>query len=416
MYAMSSKLTPSHTPKPRVLFVLPARARGGAEIRLLGMLERFERIEPLLLAHGSLPGVSECQVACDDLDRFAACRDPYPYDPGTIRNYGEAVARVAARVQPDITFGWMHNGSFCVADARTRHALRGYAVGSVLGPPSAHFRLHGRAATWYERRLFRGVCWRLDRLVTNSSGVRADLVRHFGAPPARVRAIHNGIDLERVRALARVRDVNSPPPKQGPRLVASGRLSLEKGFDLLIRAFAEVRRLIAADPGCLPGPGHGPGPGAGPELVLIGDGPERQRLERLIGEQELGESVRLTGYLDNPFPWLASADLFVSASRLEGFGNALVEAMALGVPVVATDCASGPREIIASTSDGLLVAQDDVNAMSEAILILLKDADRRARLAEGARQRAEAFSSALMITGYEALLLELTASAAASRA
>jgi glycosyltransferase involved in cell wall biosynthesis len=156
----------------------------------------------------------------------------------------------------------------------------------------------------------------------------------------------------------------SETDNDGRHIVAMGRLEPVKGFDLLLRAFAACRDR------------H-------PDwtLTILGDGKERQRLEALAKELGITAHVRLPGTVADPTPVLRRADLFVLSSRFEGFPNALLEAMALGVPVVATDCAGG---IVRHDVDGLLVPRDDPSALADAMAVLMDDEPRRLRLSERA--------------------------------
>jgi glycosyltransferase involved in cell wall biosynthesis len=151
----------------------------------------------------------------------------------------------------------------------------------------------------------------------------------------------------------------------GRHVMAVGRLDSQKGFDLLLRAFAVCRE-------------------ARPDwkLTILGDGEERQRLEALVKELGVGAHVRMPGTVPDTTPFLRRADLFVLSSRYEGFPNALLEAMALGVPVIATDCASGPKRIVRHGVDGLLVRSDDATALADAMADLMDDEPRRLSMGE----------------------------------
>jgi glycosyltransferase involved in cell wall biosynthesis len=159
------------------------------------------------------------------------------------------------------------------------------------------------------------------------------------------------------------------------RIVGLGRLGTEKGFDLLIRAFASVA-------------------GAHPDwtLTILGDGPEREALTAEIARFGLERRISLPGNSKTPMTELARADLFVLPSRYEGFPNALCEAMASGLPVVAFDCKSGPAEIVRHGVDGLLVPAENVDALAAAMAELMSDPERRRALGANAPAVAERFS------------------------
>ena len=159
------------------------------------------------------------------------------------------------------------------------------------------------------------------------------------------------------------------------RIIGMGRLAREKGFDLLIRAFAAIA------------PEH-----PGWELTILGEGPEREALVRQAEASGVGARVRLPGWEADATSVLRRADLFVLSSRYEGFPNVLCEAMACGLPVVAFDCPSGPSEIVRDGVDGLLVPPENVPALSATISSLIAAPERMRRLGERAREVSDRYS------------------------
>lgn len=214
-----------------------------------------------------------------------------------------------------------------------------------------------------------------------------------GARPGRLVVIEDGIDLVPYRATgpeqaASVRAALDLAP--GTLLVgAVGRLDPQKGHPELLRAWARVRVAF-------------------PEAVLLiaGEGPDHSALERLARELGIARSVRLLGFRGDVPALLAALDLFVMPSRWEGFGLALVEALASGKACVASSADSLP-EVLGDA--GVLVPPRDPQALAAAIGRLLADAGERARLGVLARARAELFSVERMVRRYEALYSELLA-------
>lgn len=178
------------------------------------------------------------------------------------------------------------------------------------------------------------------------------------------------------------------------RLIAVGRLEQEKGFDRLLEAFVS---LTARHPDW--------------DLEIHGDGSLRDDLRRRISRLGIDARVRLVGWTRPIWPALRAADLFVLPSRYEGFPSALLEAMAVGLACVATDCPSGPREIIRPGIDGVLVPADNVTALAEGLSRLMGDESERARLGEAARQVVERFGWDAMTDAYLDTLRQAVAGA-----
>lgn len=234
---------------------------------------------------------------------------------------------------------------------------------------------------WQNRLAYRLAPWlypRADRVVCLTKAVQHELVDHFGVAP--YRAVHLGtnavLDHGDLAQLAR------PMFRDPGAIVAVGRLSPEKDFQRLIKAFAALSLVHPV------------------RLTILGEGPERARLERLIAERGLGQRVSLPGFVANPLEYVRRARLLVSASRYEGFGNAIVEALACGTPVVATDAPHGPREILADGQFGILVPPGNATAlafgMARALRMPVESGPLRARAAEFTTERAVAAFGAML--------------------
>lgn len=178
-------------------------------------------------------------------------------------------------------------------------------------------------------------------------------------------------------------------PGSGRTLVAVGRLDRQKGFDLLLRAYAICAKKHDAW-----------------SLVIVGEGEERGVLEALAEELGLKDRVSLPGRVKEPAQILRGADLFVLASRYEGFPNALLEAMACGLAVISTDCASGPRAIIRDGLDGVLVPPNDVDALALAMDRLMANQAERQRLGARAVEVVERFSIQAIMKTWDDLVTD----------
>jgi glycosyltransferase involved in cell wall biosynthesis len=193
-----------------------------------------------------------------------------------------------------------------------------------------------------------------DGVVSVAQGTADDLVRTAGLRPAHIEVVHNPIVTPELRAMAD-EPLDHPwfRPGQPPVVLAVGRFTPQKDFGTLIRASSRV--LLAG----------------GARLLILGDGPERAHLEALVSTLRLEGSVDLPGWVANPYPYMVRAGAFVLSSRWEGLPSVLIEALFCGAPVVATDCLSGPSEILEGGRYGLLVPVGDEDALAEGIAAAL---------------------------------------------
>jgi glycosyltransferase involved in cell wall biosynthesis len=189
-----------------------------------------------------------------------------------------------------------------------------------------------------------------DLVVAPSEGVGEDVIAITGLPRSRIAVVHNPVFRPEIIELSR-QSVDHPWFRDSavPVLVAAGKFKPQKDFATLLKAFAELR-------------------GKRPlRLLILGEGAERVALEQLVQSLDVAADVDMPGYVENPYAYFKQAAVFVLSSAWEGLPNVLIEAMACGCPVVATDCPSGPGEILDQGRIGQLVPVGDVAAMARAI-------------------------------------------------
>lgn len=248
-------------------------------------------------------------------------------------------------------------------------------VGTPLSVSVAAKRFHP-FRTFRERRRIRADYRLLDGITAVSDAVAADLRQHFAVSEVPLRVLPNPIipaDLAQ-RAAApcphpwlRLELGSGTESAKAPVILAIGGLRKVKDFATLLRAFARVPAVLGA------------------RLIVLGEGKERARLTALAERLGIADRVDLHGFVDDPFPYLARARLLVLSSRREGLSNVLVEAMALGTPVAATDCPGGVRGLVAQGDLGPLTRVGDAEALAASMECLLQsptDADTLRRAAE----------------------------------
>ena len=193
-----------------------------------------------------------------------------------------------------------------------------------------------------------------DGIVAVSEGVAKDLAHITNLPRSRIRVIYNPTVTPELLNKSQ-EPLDHPWFKEGepPVILAVGRLEPQKDFPTLIRAFAKVQKLQSA------------------RLMILGSGKEQASLNQLVQELDVEKDIAMPGFAKNPYNYMRKAAVFVLSSAWEGLPNALIEAMALGTPVVATNCPSGPEEILDRGKYGKLVSVGDEDKMAEAILSVL---------------------------------------------
>lgn len=231
------------------------------------------------------------------------------------------------------------------------------------------------------RRAAEAMLWRrADGVLAVSDDVARDVVRTTGIAGERVFSVPSPILPDRLPGLLPERGVDGTV-----RILAMGRFVRQKGFDTLLRAFALLRARRKA------------------ELVLAGDGPDRDALLALTRALGIEDHVRFPGLISDPFAQMAAADLFVLSSRWEGMPGVLVEAMAMGCPVISTDCPGGSRELLRHGALGPLVPVDDAAALADGMDAALAHPVASSVL----RERVRGFTVAGATAAYEQALLAL---------
>ncbi len=289
-------------------------------------------------------------------------------------------------------WNWLRRGRFDVAvtflfysDVLGRWLAHQAAVPRIVSSIRARNILYRGWQRWLVRWTMRWV----DAVVLNSRQVRAFAQQEEGANPARILVIPNGVDARRFSPhggtqllVDRRRQLNLPP---GTLVLGSvGRLDPQKGFDILLKALTWL-------------PGE-------VQLVLLGLGPAEVHLRQMVAEMALVKRVHFVGYQDETLSWLHSFDVYVQPSRFEGMPNALMEAMAAGLPVVASRV-DGCLELLPDERFGWLVSPEDPAALAEGLRAALGDPEEAAQRGQAARMHVEQhFGLQQMLDAWERVL------------
>ncbi|HEX8522726.1 MAG TPA: glycosyltransferase [Tepidisphaeraceae bacterium] len=364
--------------RPLKLLIVLIEIHGGTGVfcrNLAAALRRFYpddyQIDLLLLRKGSATGADR-QLFNHIEELGATVHDDWRRFTETLPNALQ-VKRAIQRLDPDVIFA-LHNWPSVIVPAV---APKRRVILSVHGHLSTLLRANitRPLVRWLIRRRYR------KRLViVPTQAIADDLLLNFNV--SRTKVIPHGIDVDRVHALAEEPATDLPPR---PYIVALGHLVPAKDYPTLLRAFAEAKAK-----------------GFSHHLAIIGEGELDQALNDLASSLNANETVHFLGKRENPYPYLKHAQFFVLASATEGFGLALLEAMALGLPCLSTNTA-GPMEILSRGKHGMLVPVGDPSALAAAMITLANDPVRRDELSRAALARVQHFGFETMARAYHEL-------------
>ena len=328
---------------PRLAIFLPALYEGGAERTLLklgiGLAECGYPVD-LVLIHRVGPYLSDVPKSIR-LVVLNSSRDVFSLVP---------LIRYLQQERPDVLLSGLYTNIIALLAKRLARVPTRVVVSerNTLSQSVKHYssdlrlRLMPYLVKWFYP-------W-AESVVAVSEGVANDLSQVTGLPQERIDVIYNPVVTPALVAKTRA-TVEHPwfEPGMPPVVLGAGRLTAQKDFPTLIRAFAQVRAHRSI------------------RLMILGEGEERANLQKMICDLGLEADVTLPGFLLNPYPLMRQSSVFVLSSRWEGLPGALIEAMFCGVPLVSTDCPHGPREILMEGRYGRLVPVGDVNAVAQGI-------------------------------------------------
>lgn len=357
----------------QVLIFRPTLADGGADRVTVTVLQHLDRSR----FAPSLALVRRTGVLVDEVPRDVPVIDLGAPRLATAVPY---LARAIRELRPDVVL-CTAGGANVVAVAA--HRLAGSKARLVLSERNALRRsnLSGMRIA-VELRLKRFAYRRADLVTAVSEGVADDLVELLALDRRRVQVVYNPLIADDLAVRASEPVAHPWFAEPDPVLLAVGRLVEAKDYPTMLDVLAAVRRSTAA------------------RLIVLGEGPLRGELEARARAMGLGDAVAFLGFDRNPYRYMKRARLLIQSSRAEGLPGTLVQSLACGTPVVATDCDHGPREVVRDGVDGFLVPVGDSGALAARVVELLRDGALRGRLGAAGAEGARRFSIASSMQRY----------------
>ncbi len=367
----------------KLFIVIPSLAAGGAERVVLNIANNIDRskFSKIKLILFEKAGIFLNDLS-DDIEVIAIKRQYHKY--GLQWLIVLQLARLIRIEKPDviISFMWYPNLITIISKLLSKYKGR-----LILSERASLYLSFGFVGNLLRRFAMRYLYSFSDVLVVNSKGLADQIKTKYPFLSNKLQVIYNPVDIGRLKELSKEEVLHPWFKESVPIIVGVGRLGPEKGFDYLIRA---INILVDSGEQC--------------RLILIGKGKEESLLKAIASELKISDRVFFAGLQRNPYKYMSRASVFVLSSLSEGFPNVLLEAMALGVPPIATRCQTGPEEIIKHGENGLLVPVADENALAEAIRELLRNDELREKIALSAKKKAQEFDVKYIVKKYEDVL------------
>lgn len=323
------------TDKKKLMFLIPSLDVGGAEKVTLNILKKINK--------------SNYEVLLVVLNGEGPLKNTVPENVKLIIVNSERlryalfdIAKILRKTNPDYIFSTIGYLNLAMIFLKHLLHLKARLIIREASTPSKYFEQMSWINKMIQKKLYKNLYPKADKIIAQCESMKIDLVEYVGIPTDKIVTIYNPIDIY---------DIGNKSKEYFPiefnnnstKIVSVGRLVEAKGLDTLLKAFKKLTQLNSIDM----------------QLYIIGEGPLKNNLIKLALELNISEQVNFVGFIENPYPYILNADLFVLSSRWEGFPNTVLEALACNKKVVATDCHSGPKEILGDNQYGLLANVDD---------------------------------------------------------
>lgn len=323
--------------KRKVAFILPSLRGGGAERVITNIIKsldhnKFDISLILLKKEGPYLDLLPNYIRVVDLNTFR------------VRNSIIPLINAINKIKPDTILSTMGHLNLLVLATRFLFKGNPKVIVREANTPSKRISKKERILIQVYKYLYS----KADLIIAQCNEMKHDIMKVFNIKDEKIVYIYNPLDIEAIKEQARKKNPFNP---NKVNFLSVGRLTVQKGFDILINAFAI---LVKETPNA--------------HLTILGEGNLKQELMEQAVTMGIEKNISFVGFKSNPYPYYKYADVYVLSSRWEGFPNSLLEALACGTKIVATNCKSGPREIIGDNEFGTLVSEGDYESLANGII------------------------------------------------
>lgn len=368
----------------KILFITSNLGGGGAERALVNLINKLNR-------NKFEPHLALFQKEGEFVDKLANDVPVYeiqPQDYGSIHRTWKrifTIRKIVRNIKPDIIMSVLWQANAVVGLTDKLWNLNTNLIFNEQNSPLSSLITDARQRKLWPiaKRLYH----QADLLIATSKGIALELKSETGTSADKIKVVYNPIDIDSSKFTPKSRI--SKNNQDSFKILAIGRLTPQKNFSMLLKTCAIVLKTHNIT------------------LIVLGEGPERENLELLSRNLNISSRVNFLGFVPEPQVYYSQADIFALTSIHEGFGNVIVEAMSMGIPVIATDCPHGPREILQNGTSGILVPINDDNHFAREIIELIENPEKREHLSKSGLIRANDFSLQIIVPKYEEIFVNL---------
>lgn len=364
--------------KKKIMFIIISLVGGGAERVLVDIINRLDAKKYAIY----LVLFEKKGLYLSSIPDYVKIYDLKKKNRFSIFRLIFKSAKLLKKIKPDSVFSFMVFPNLIAILAKLISRYRCNLLISIhnhLSSELLYERYKGIKKFLYKNTFKYSNC-----IIVPSEGVKNDLIKSFNMCQDKIEIIYNPINLDRITR--KKNESFKEKSKFGKYILAVGRLTRQKGYPFLLKAYSFISKNIDE------------------KLVILGEGEDETKLKQIAKDLGIHEEIILPGFQKNPYKFMKSASIFVLSSLWEGFAIVIAEAMACDVPVISTDCPSGPGDIITNGKNGLLVPMADEKVLAEAMLSLIKNEKLKKKFSIEGRARAEDFRIERIIPKYEELL------------